>query len=241
MFRRRKGGLDFSQQSPPHLGVLEIRMDRRPIHADRRAAGGAANRADDFAIDHRLQKDSVREFLLQFLHGLLQDGKGIAVMEHRVPLRRHLAQGMERRCVRLLRARIHHFVQAAEKAGQIGLLLLHHGQPLDHAVNDGFGPRGATRDIDIHRHRPVHPAQNVIAIAENAAGGGACADGHHHFRFRQLAVEVLDDHLALLIDRAGDQKEVGVFGVARILDAEALDIENGRQAGECLDVASIAA
>ena len=47
--------------------------------------------------------------------------------------------------------------------------------------------------------------------------------------------------LALLVDRAGDQEDVGMLRVAGIDHAKALDVEDRRQAGQDLDVAAVAA
>ena len=66
-------------------------------------------------------------------------------------------------------------------------------------------------------------------------------DRHHHLRLRQLVVDVADDVLALLVDRAGDQEDVGVLGVAGVDHAEPLDVVERRQAGQRLDVAAVAA
>jgi hypothetical protein len=109
------------------------------------------------------------------------------------------------------------------------------------AVDNGLGPGGAAGHVDVDGDDGIDAAGDVVAVAKNAAAGGADADGDDDFGFGELVIDVTDDFLALFVDGPGDDEDVGVFGVAGVDDAKAFDVVERREAGECFDVAAVAA
>src|SRR5664280_215086 len=120
-------------------------------------------------------------------------------------------------------------------------LLLERRDALDDAVDDALGAGRAARDVDVHRHDLVDSALDVVGAGEDAARAGACPDRDDDLRAGHLPVEVRDDLDVPLVDAAGHEQDVGVLRVARVHDAEALDVVERREAGEDLDVAAVAA
>ena len=120
-------------------------------------------------------------------------------------------------------------------------LLLKHCQALHHAVDDGLGACGATGHVHVDGNDLVHAALHVVAVVEDAARAGADAHGHNDLGLDHLLVDLLDDALGLLVDRARDQENVSMLGVARVDDSEALHVVERREARQDLDVAAVAA
>ena len=152
-----------------------------------------------------------------------------------------LLQRENLRRVALVRPMEKDLVEAVGNLLHLPVLVFQDSDGFDHAVDDGLGPRGASGDIDIHRDDAIDAAADVVALAEDAAAGGADADGHHHFGLGQLMVDVAYDRLALLIDRAGHQEDVRVLWVAGVEHTQAFDIEYRREASQHFDVAAVAA
>jgi hypothetical protein len=111
------------------------------------------------------------------------------------------------------------------RRGRRGLALLERREELDHAVDDGLGPRGAAGDVGAHRDDGVDAALDVVAALEDAAGAGAGADGDHELGLGHLLVDALDAVLDLPGDRPRAEQHVGVARGALERDAEALDVE----------------
>ena len=181
------------------------------------------------------------EIVLQVLKRLLQRREAVIAVEFRFTLVSNLLQREDLRRVALVCLEEKSFVEAVSDGLHCLVLLFKHADGFDHPVDDGLGPRGAAGDIDIHRDDAIDSAADIVALAEDAAAGGANANGHHHFGLGQLMVDVAYDCLALLIDRAGHQEDVRVLRVASIEHAQAFDVVNRGQASQCLDVAAVAA
>ena len=76
---------------------------------------------------------------------------------------------------------------------------------------------------------------------EDARRAGANSARHDNFRLDHLIVYFLYHTDVLLVDRAGDQENIGMFGIARIDNAETLDVVERSQGGKHLDIAAVAA
>ena len=97
------------------------------------------------------------------------------------------------------------------------------------AVDDGFGLGRAAGHVDVHGDHVVHAAHDVVAVLKHAARAGAGADGDDGLGFGHLVVKVFEDVLVALVHGAGDEQHVGVLGIADVHDAEAFDVEDGRE------------
>ena len=117
---------------------------------------------------------------------------------------------------------------------------LDHFKSEHNAVDDGFGLGRAAGHVDVHGDHMVHAAHDVVAVLKHAARAGAGADGDDGLGFGHLVVKVFEDVLVALVHGAGDEQHVGVLGIADVHDAEAFDVEDGREAGQHFNVAPVA-
>src|ERR1035437_3681672 len=192
-------------------------------------------RSGGFALWHPL------EIILQVLERLLERREAVVAVKLRFTLMGDLLQREDFRRVAPIGLMEEDLVEAVGNGLHLPVLLFQHANGFDDAVNDRLGPRGAAGDIDIHWNDAIDAAADVVALAEDAAAGGADADGHHHFGLGQLMVDFAYDRLALLIDRAGHQEDVRVLWVAGVEHPQAFDIEYRREASQHLDIAAVAA
>ena len=115
------------------------------------------------------------------------------------------------------------------------------GDRLGDALDDRRRPRRTAGHVDVDREVLVDRRADGVALAEDAAGDRADADGDRHLRIGDFGEDALRRRQHMAGQRAGDQHDVGVARAAAIDAAEALDVvaRNQRGGGE-LDVAAVA-
>ncbi len=104
--------------------------------------------------------------------------------------------------------------------------------------------RGAWRaagDIDIDRQDLVRATPDAVVVVEDAAGAAARAIGHHDLGIGCGLKGAQGRHAHGTRYGAGVQQHIGVTGRGHDLDAKALDVEDGRDGTEDLDLAAVAA
>ena len=112
-----------------------------------------------------------------------------------------------------------------------------HGKAVD-------GLRGAGRaagDVDIDRQNLVRAAPDAVVVVEDAAGAAARAIGHHDLGIGCGLKGAQGRHAHGTRHGAGVQQHIGVTGRGHDLDAKALDVKDGRDGTEDLDLAAVAA
>ena len=122
-----------------------------------------------------------------------------------------------------------------------GLLLVQDAARLHDGVDHGLGTNGAPGRVHVHGNCAVHAADHVIGIAEHAARTRADAARHHALGLEHLVVDLAHDGQILRVDRPRHQKDIRMLGVAGVDHAKALRIEQRRERGQHLDIASVAA
>ena len=112
-----------------------------------------------------------------------------------------------------------------------------HGKAVD-------GLRGAGRaagDVDIDRKDLVRAAPDAVVIVEDATGAAARAIGHHDLWIGCGLKGAQGRHAHGARHGTGVQQHVGVTGRGHDLDAKALDVKDGRDGTENLNLAAVAA
>ncbi len=119
------------------------------------------------------------------------------------------------------------------------LVLLDLALQLQQPLEERLGARRAAGDVDVDRHDLVDAVDDVVAVVERAAAGGAGAHADDPLGLRHLVVEALEHRRHLLVDGAGDDHEVALARRgAEHLHAVAGDVEAGEAGAEHLDGAA---
>ena len=108
-------------------------------------------------------------------------------------------------------------------------------------VDDRLGAHSAARRVHVDGNGLVNAADDVVAVVEDAARAGADAAGDDDLGLDHLVVDLLDNGDVALVDRSGDEEDVGMLGVAGVDDAETLDVEAGAKRCQHFDIAAVAA
>jgi len=106
--------------------------------------------------------------------------------------------------------------------------------------NDGVRTRRATGNENIHRNVQVERPGQRSAVDEDVGRRRAGADGDHRFGSVDLPVDGLDGLDGVVGDRACDAENIGVPRRAFEAHTELLGVVTRREAGNDLDVATVA-
>ena len=90
------------------------------------------------------------------------------------------------------------------------LVLLDLALQLQQALEERLGARRAAGDVHVDRHDLVDAVDDVVAVVERPAAGGAGAHADDPLGLRHLVVEALEHRRHLLVDGAGHDHEVAL-------------------------------
>jgi hypothetical protein len=98
---------------------------------------------------------------------------------------------------------------------------------LEHAVHQGLCRGRAAGDVDIHRHDPVAPSCDGVAVVVVPSSVCAAAHGYDPSRLRHLIVHLSQGRGHLVGEGSGDNHDIGLAGRGTENDAKAILVVAG--------------
>ena len=109
---------------------------------------------------------------------------------------------------------------------------------LEDGVEDGFGARRATGDVDVHGDNLIATLHDGV-IVEDAAAGRASSHGDDPLGLRHLIVKLANDGSHFLREAAGNDHQIGLARRgAENFGAEAREVKSGSGHGHHFDGAA---